>query len=615
MSYRTVTDTLHGNGNPSGAGSAVLPYGGKLVSQTCNLLSTDTLACMHLAMPAVAVTRNQAIMLCQICTGVFSPVNRLMDLDESKSVITRGKLASGMEWGEVMTVTVSKEQISGDIQPEFVLLKHEGVPLAIVKCDGLYEISELQALTTGDNPCCYGFNEHDADAGDLCLAGKVWALLPEEKIIEIYGVLPPARTVINPENDNVAIFGMTPWDRGSEYTLKSDIEHYDKVILFRENRLPGNHSINHKSIKQAGDLILQSCLSSEHLIQMEGVVPDLRATRQSLVTRMVMSQNYGCRYTRFVSQNSAEASKLRNLAGTIDGSGAWITRTRLTDDTYYCEHCESVVTRRVCPHDADSHNTIDEERLADILSHGKMLPSYVARPQISRMLAKGSRTPVASDASHYIFPHQSSVSASTRSLSSGHQSAVLWMTGLSGSGKSTIANLVEKQLLLTGHRICILDGDCLRDGLCSDLGFSDEERQENIRRAGETAKLMCDAGMIVVASFISPFRRERESLRKRIGKRFYEIYVNADLGTCEQRDPKGLYRRARDGQIRDFTGISSPYEVPVSADVIVNSAHLAPEKCAEQIISFLLSRGLLRNGVDRIIRHKSTPVSTVKLNS
>lgn len=324
------------------------------------------------------------------------------------------------------------------------------------------------------------------------------------------------------------------------------------------------------------------------------------------MTRVTIAQNYGCSAVRIIAENNVERAMLKQFASEVTHSGAWKPKATVADDAYYCDDCESVVTHRTCPHDGEKHTCLDDVRLADMLAHGKMLPPYIARPAVSRLLAKGAVAAVTHEKTRYIFPHKSAVTTDTRALMAGHQPAVLWMTGLSGSGKSTVANLVEKQLLMSGHRIYILDGDSLRNGLCGDLGFSQEDRQENIRRAGETAKLMCDAGMMVIASFISPFNEEREKLRATIGKHYYEVYIEADLQTCESRDPKGLYQRARDGVIKDFTGISSPYEPPRNPDIHINTADNTPEQCAQQILEHIASKGLLRNGSSHPGKHKIT---------
>ena len=191
------------------------------------------------------------------------------------------------------------------------------------------------------------------------------------------------------------------------------------------------------------------------------------------------------------------------------------------------------------------------------------------------------------------------VSKATRAAAKGQKPAVLWFTGLSGSGKSTIANLVEKKLLSLGHHTYLLDGDNVRHGLNKDLGFTTEDRVENIRRVAEVSKLMVDAGLITLVSFISPFRAERRLARELLAEgEFIEIYVSTPLAIAKQRDVKGLYAKARAGEIKNFTGIDSPYEVPENPDIVVDTTQSDPDKLAEQIVRHMLNNGYFRDSVE-----------------
>jgi adenylylsulfate kinase len=172
---------------------------------------------------------------------------------------------------------------------------------------------------------------------------------------------------------------------------------------------------------------------------------------------------------------------------------------------------------------------------------------------------------------------------------------VVWLTGLSGSGKTTIIRVLEVKLHFYRHVCYTLDGDNLRHGLNSDLGFTAVAREENIRRAGEVAALFADAGLITLCAFISPFRGDREKVRRIVTpERFVEVYVNAPLAVCETRDPKGLYKRARTGEIADFTGISSPYEAPENPNIEICTATEAPEESAEKIIAYLKDKKFIQ---------------------
>jgi len=178
------------------------------------------------------------------------------------------------------------------------------------------------------------------------------------------------------------------------------------------------------------------------------------------------------------------------------------------------------------------------------------------------------------------------VTAALRAARNGHTGAVVWFTGLSGSGKSTLAGLLERALFEQGKQVCVLDGDNLRRGLCSDLTFSPEDRKENIRRAGEVAKLFAEAGFICIAAFISPYGSERDLARGIAPEgKFLEIYLNAPLEVCEQRDPKGLYAKARSGEIKNFTGISAPYEPPRKPELELRTDLLSIEDCVARVMA------------------------------
>jgi len=190
--------------------------------------------------------------------------------------------------------------------------------------------------------------------------------------------------------------------------------------------------------------------------------------------------------------------------------------------------------------------------------------------------------------------HECLVKRSDRNTLNNHKSGLVWFTGLSASGKSTIAHAVEKELHDRGIRTYVLDGDNVRHGLNSNLGFSPEDRKENIRRIGEVAKLMADAGIVVFTAFISPYREDRDTVRTLFeGDHFYEVFVKCSLEECEKRDPKGLYKKARAGIIKNYTGISSPYEEPLAPELVVDTEHLTIEESVNQVIDFLCEKKLV----------------------
>lgn len=184
--------------------------------------------------------------------------------------------------------------------------------------------------------------------------------------------------------------------------------------------------------------------------------------------------------------------------------------------------------------------------------------------------------------------HPGKVSQELRESILGQTAITIWLTGLSGSGKSTLAFSLEKALIDQRKLAYVLDGDKVRHGLCRDLGFSAEDRSENIRRIAEVARLMNDAGLIVISSFISPYQEDREMARLIIGAdRFAEVHVSTPLAECEQRDPKGLYQKARAGELPDFTGVSAPYEVPTAPALRLNTSDLSPDECVQKLLAIL----------------------------
>lgn len=190
--------------------------------------------------------------------------------------------------------------------------------------------------------------------------------------------------------------------------------------------------------------------------------------------------------------------------------------------------------------------------------------------------------------------HQASVTRERRNQSNNHQSVVLWFTGLSGSGKSTLAHVLEEKLFNKGCKTLVLDGDNVRHGLNSNLDFSDDGRKENIRRIGEVAKLMLESGLIVMTAFISPFREDRVAVRNLISNSdFIEIYCKASLETCEARDVKGLYKRARAGEIKNYTGIDSPYEAPDNPELIIDTDKETLDESVSKIYSFLERKAII----------------------
>ena len=187
-----------------------------------------------------------------------------------------------------------------------------------------------------------------------------------------------------------------------------------------------------------------------------------------------------------------------------------------------------------------------------------------------------------------LYWHKHSVTAKERWKSYGYKSCVIWFTGLSAAGKSTLANVLSKELHIMEVKNYVLDGDNIRHGLNKNLGFSHDDRKENIRRIGEVAKLFVDAGLIAMAAFISPYREDRSNVRRLLGSgQFIEVFVKCPVSECERRDPKGIYKRAKAGEIKEFTGVSAPYEEPENPEIILKTDEMSLEKCIKTLLNYL----------------------------
>jgi adenylyl-sulfate kinase len=236
---------------------------------------------------------------------------------------------------------------------------------------------------------------------------------------------------------------------------------------------------------------------------------------------------------------------------------------------------------------AGKYDVIELPNITNVI-YGRDVGYKVEKISLGEDVEKISATEVRK--SMNLTPVNHSVEIDERTKRFGHEGGIIWLTGLSGSGKSTLARALERKLFDKGYNVYMLDADNVRDGLNSNLGFSNEDRNENIRRVGEVSSLFAEAGFIVLSAFISPFHEDRKKAFNAHPKNFHEVYLSADLLTCENRDPKGLYKKARAGEIKDFTGIDSPYEIPKEPSLVIDTKELDINESVDELFNYILDQ-------------------------
>ena len=236
---------------------------------------------------------------------------------------------------------------------------------------------------------------------------------------------------------------------------------------------------------------------------------------------------------------------------------------------------------------AGKYDVIELPNITNVI-YGRDVGYKVEKISLGDDIEKISATEVRK--SMNLTPVNHSVDVNERTKRFGHEGGIIWLTGLSGSGKSTLARALERKLFDRGYNVYMLDADNVRDGLNSNLGFSNEDRNENIRRVGEVSSLFAEAGFIVLSAFISPFHEDRKRAFNAHPKNFHEVYLSADLLTCEDRDPKGLYKKARAGKIKEFTGIDSPYEIPKEPSLIIDTKKLSIDESVEELFGYIINK-------------------------
>jgi sulfate adenylyltransferase len=587
----------------------VPPHGGELVQAFVPTRERAALMTRARDLPCIAIDDQDLLAMEMIASGAFSPLTGFMCQIEYESVLQACVLPGGLPWGLPVTLAVTRESALTTRSGEEVALWHDGKPVGVMRIEEVFPwdpVAEVRALTGSEELSHPWVSGRSVRKAAYLLGGRI-ALLAARGARHLQSKhqwpLEMRSQFAQRGWRHVAVPHLrNTWRRTHEYLLKCALEAADGLLLHSPaERNPPAEALPPDVLAGASRMLIEGYFPVDRVIENPVPAALFALGARSALQHAILSQNYGCSDIYFLAEPVArEGDQVTRLLTAATEAGLGI-RPVFMRPAFHCEQCGGIATERSCPHDRAQHVDMSDAQIVERLRSGEHLPAQIARPEIARALARtvAERTEAtAPPGGRHIHPHVAEVSRDLRQSLAGHKAAALWMTGLSGSGKSTIAHRLERDLLLSGHRVYVVDGDTLRNGLNRDLAFSEEDRRENLRRAAELVKVMVDAGLLVIASFISPFRAEREMVATTLGSAYREVYVHASLEACEQRDPKGLYKRARAGQIPQFTGISSPYEEPVRPDLRLDTICLSVDECVRELRGYLDSNGMLRAGRD-----------------
>lgn len=576
------------------------PYGGELVQSFVPVHDRAAVLERLPHLSCLQVSAAELLDMEMIASGALSPLTGFMTRAAYEGVLSDALLPDGRPWGLPVTLAVTRAAALSIRSGQEVALYHGDKPVGVMLVEEMFPWdadTEARLLSGASNAA--SISARRARKAEYLVGGPVALLAARGAGFMQHRHLWPLEIrgqIMQRGWRHVAVPHIKhPWRRTHEYLLKCALEASDALLLHS----PASKETLPQAIP-AEILQAASCTLIENYFPVDRISADPMPAElfaphaRTALMHAILSQNYGANQF-FLSESVAGA---RALFAKAAHHGLSI-RPVFMPAAFHCDPCGGIATHKSCPHGAEQRLDVTDEEIAERLLHGEGLPLYVARPEIARALARGMADRLDGVAikgtGRHLYPHAAEVSNELRQSLAGHKSGALWMTGLSGSGKSTIAHRLERELLLAGHRVFVLDGDTLRHGLNHDLGFSETDRRENLRRAAEVVKVMVEAGLIVIASFISPFRAERQMVREILGANFHEVYVEASVEACEERDPKGLYKRARAGQIPQFTGISSPYEPPATPDVRLDTTVYSVDECAHQLRDYLANAGVLRS--------------------
>lgn len=564
------------------SGGLVPPHGGVLVDLVAKSEKERyDLIEKAKTLPTLPLNERAAADVECIGTGVYSPLRGFMTEDDYNAVVENMRLKNGLLWPIPVTLPVSREFADQIQKGSEIALQWHNENIAIMNVSDIYEpekekeaefVYKTKDLSHPGVAALY-------ESGPIYLGGKLKLIVPvPHKEFQEFRFTPAQTRQIFAEKGwktVVAFQTRNPIHRAHEYLQKVALESVDGLFI---NPLVGatkKDDVSAEVRMETYRVILNTYYPKDRVLL--GVFPAAMryAGPREAIMHAIARQNYGCSHF-IVGRDHAGVG---NYYGTYEAQQ--IFDTLKEDDlqiqifkfehAFYCKICGQMSTNKTCPHGKEARVFLSGTAVREMLREGKMLPPEFTRPEVAMILSSAYN------------------GLRKKSLQKG---VTVWFTGLSGAGKTTISKGVFAELKKRGYKVERLDGDIIRQNLTKGLGFSKEDRDENIRRIGFVAHLLTRNDVIVLVAAISPYRRIREEVRQRIGD-FVEVYVSAPLEVCEQRDVKGLYEKARAGIIKNFTGIDDPYEEPINPEVICYTDQETVEESIQKVIAKLEDMGYI----------------------